>query len=259
MAEKNTGPRKIGATQKAFEIIETLVEMDGAGVSEIANEVEMSKGTVHAHLASLVDTGYVINQNGEYKPSLQFLDLGIYARNSLDVFNIVKPKIDELAEITDIRAQYMVEEHAHAVYLYRAVGDNTVPTNARLGKPRYLHTTAAGKAILSTLPEERVDEIIEQAGLPQITDNTITDPDELKKKLEEIRDRGYSLNLQESIQNVSAIGAPIKSTDGQSKNKGAISISGPSHQMQKGGYIRDELPDILLGVVEEVELNIAYS
>lgn len=257
MTGKNKASREITATKKAFDIVETIVELDGAGVSDIAAEVEMSKSTVHAHLASLISCGYVVKENETYELSLAFLNLGTYARNNLDIFKFVKPKVDELAEDTDYRAQYMIEQHGHAIHVYRAVGDNTVPTNARIGKPRYLHTTAAGKAILASLPAEKVEHIIEQTNLQPATENSITDKEELYEELEAVRERGYAFNIRESIQNVSAVGAPIN-PDAETQ-MGAISISGPSYRMEKDNYIHEELPDILLSAIEEIELNIEYS
>jgi DNA-binding IclR family transcriptional regulator len=256
MPDKQIEPRKIGATEKSFEVIETIEKLDGAGVSEIADEVDLARGTVHAHLASLVNSGYVTNNNGKYQLSLKFLNLGIYARNKQKNFDIVRRKVDNLAERTDLRVQYMIEEHWRAVYLYRAIGDKSVPTDARIGKPRYLHTTAAGKAILASYPSDCVDKILEKVGLPKITKNTVSNPDKLKRELNGIRERGYATNFQESFQNLSAIGGSIK-PEGD-KDMGAISISGPCHSFKKDSGQFERLHNSLMETIEEIELNIDY-
>jgi DNA-binding IclR family transcriptional regulator len=119
-----------------------------------------------------------------------------------------------------------------------------------------LHSVAAGKSILAHMSEEDVWQIIEDRGLPKITENTITDSETLFEELEMIREQGYSVNDQENLDGLKAIGAPILGADGQVI--GALSVSGPTHRM-KGEYFESELPDLLLGVVNELELNIAYS
>jgi DNA-binding IclR family transcriptional regulator len=257
MSDSNVETRKIGATQKSFEIIETLNGLDGAGVSEIADQVNLARGTVHAHLASLVDSGYVIKDNNSYKLSLKFLNLGVHIRNKKDNFPIVRESVDELANRTGLRVQYMVEEHSRAVYLYRAVGNKAVPTSARIGKPRYLHTTAAGKAILASYSSDTVDNIIETVGLPGVTKHTVTDVDTLRTELVDIQKNGYATNFQESFENLSAIGAAIK--PGEISEMGAISISGPCHAIQKNDTKIDMLCSELMESIEKIELNIDYS
>jgi len=74
--------------------------------------------------------------------------------------------------------------------------------------------------------------------------------------LETIKERGFSVNDQENLEGLKAIGAPIPGTD--ERVIGALSVSGPTHRM-KDEYFEVELPDLLLGVVNELELNIAYS
>ena len=101
----------------------------------------------------------------------------------------------------------------------------------------------------------RHDEIIGR-GLERQTQHTIVDPDALRTELDEIRERGYAFNIEESTNRLHAVGAPVTLPDG--RVLGAISVSGPSHRM-KGDRLEHEIPDLLLGIVNELELNIMYS
>jgi len=98
--------------------------------------------------------------------------------------------VEQLAEQTEERAQFIVEEHGRGVYLHTATGNHAVQVNSRLGRVKSLHNSASGKAILPQLPEERVEEIVDRWGLEASTENTITDYDELLAELELVRDRG---------------------------------------------------------------------
>jgi DNA-binding IclR family transcriptional regulator len=167
-------------------------------------------------------------------------------------FNIV----ENLAETTQERAQFLVEEHGRGVYLHTATGDNAVQVNARLGKVNYLHASAAGKAIFANIDDERVDEIIDRWGLPRFTTQTITDRNELSEELGKIKDRGYSFNYEESISGLRAVGTPVMGQDGQVI--GALSVSGPTNRL-KGEWIESDIPDLLLGAANELELNIEFE
>ena len=60
------GPgRQVQAVATSCEILETLRALDGAGVSELAAELDRSKATVHSHLATLVANEFVVGFNAD--------------------------------------------------------------------------------------------------------------------------------------------------------------------------------------------------
>lgn len=256
METEDTDRGKVKTVETAFDLLETLRRKEGARVSQLADEFEMAKSTIHRHLNTLADRGYVVKEGNTYFVSLGFLHLGEYARMRKPAYRMAKPKVRELAEKTGEQAQFVVEEQGKAFYLYRESGDQAVAMKSGIGESLPLHATAAGKAILAHLPGRRVDEIIETRGLPEQTPHTITDADELFRELETIRDRGYSLNQEEEMIGLHAVCAPV--TDENEQIIGALSVSGPAHRLG-GTLLKEELPSFLLGTANELELNIAHS
>ncbi|AEN07584.1 transcriptional regulator, IclR family (plasmid) [halophilic archaeon DL31] len=246
----------VKAAETLFDIVESLEREDGKTVTAIADDLGYAKSTVHRHLTTLTERGYVVKEANQYHVGLRFLALGERARNRDDAYQLAREKVEELATDTKERAQFIVEEHGDAVYIHRALGDHAVRTDPGIGKRIPLHATSAGKAILANLPEDRLFDIIEQTEFSAMTDSTITSVDRLLEELEDIQERGYSFNRQENIEGLHAIGVPI--TNGQGEILGALSVSGPSHRL-KGDWFEEELPDLLLGAANELELNIAYS
>lgn len=248
---------RVKTSESAFDIVELLKRLDGAHVTEVASELDMAKSTAHRHLSTLLDLEYLVKEGDEYHVGLQFLSLGEYARERKDAYRLIKPKVQQLAEETSERAQFIIEEHGRAVYIHWATGENAVHTpNSGVGKRIPLHATSAGKAILAEYDEERVRELIDRRGLDALTENTTTDEAALLEELDETRRRGYATNMEENINGIRALGAPITHMDGSVI--GALSISGPVHRM-KGEWFTEEIPDLLLGTTSELELNIAYS
>lgn len=247
---------RIKTTRQVFDIVEVLKESGGLGVTEVARELNMSKSNAHRHLTTLDEVGYVVCEDGLYHPSARFLDIGQYVRYRNPVSELVQPKVEQLAEKTQERAEFIVEEHGRGVFLHRSTGANAVGTNTRIGATLPLHASAAGKAILSFLPEERLDEIIKQQGLQEQTPHTITDDETLREELESIRETSIAYNDQELIVGLRAVGTPICTPDGDVL--GALSITGPTCRF-RDDTIESELPDLLRGVANEVELNLAYS
>jgi DNA-binding IclR family transcriptional regulator len=256
MVEKKPPAKRIKTTETVFDIIEFIHEEEACSLVEIVDGLGLAKSTVHAHLVSLIERGYVVRADGKYRTGLRFLDLGTKARRNREIFKHIKPRMERFAEETGERTQFMIEEQGRGIYIYRAESSRAVPTDASIGKHRYLHTCSTGKAILAHLPQERVDEIIDEWGLPAVTQHTITDKDELMEELDQIRERGYATNKQESIKNLWAIGAAI--TDKNGELAGALSIGGPGHRMREENRFEEQLPNKLLGIAEEIELHITF-
>lgn len=254
MSQQARCPVQAAAT--TFRIIETLHDLNGAGVAELAGELGMPKSTVHDHLQTLNEAEYLVNENGTYHVGARFLELGGFARSQMKLYQIASPEIKKLAEGTGEHANLMIEEHGMGIFLNKFKGDAAVNLDTHIGKRVHLHTTALGKSILSRRPESDVHEIIERHGLPSVTDRTITDEAELKAELEEIRERGYAIDDEERVIGMRCVAAPI--CDENDDPLGAISVSGPTNRFDDGVF-EDEIPKSVLSTANVIEVNMTYS
>jgi len=251
--DKSKQPRQIQAVQNSTEIIDALSELDKAGITEVANETELSKTTVYNHLNTLQDQGYVIKIGETYKLSLYPLFLGKSVQQKHPVYRAGKSIIEDLAEDTSQYAHLMVEQNGFGVYLYKVRGDQAVEDNVPVGHHDLLHHSAAGKAIMSQLPREYVDEIISNYGLPKLSENTITDRDALYAELDDIAQQGYSLNLEEEVKGINAISVPINVEN--DPVTAAISLSGTAGNMTQE-RMTGELLDKVQNASNTVEIDI---
>lgn len=249
--------RKLKSGVRMLRVIEALKASDGMGVTDLADGLGVSKSTVHAHLATLRDEGYVFKDGDDrYKLGLKFLDVGVVARQNRDDLSPTKRKIREIADQTGEKAWCIVEEQGKAVFLYEAQGENAIQTFAYPGKRAELFELAGGRAILANMPSERRAELFEEyeredrlAGVPF----TLS---ELKSDLERIREREYAFNPEYYVKHVAAVGVPIM--DNRDVVRGALSISGPMHRLE-GQKLEEEFPKLLLGIANEVGVNMSYE
>ena len=254
MTSKASNPIK--STKTTFRIVEALKELDGAGVTELANHLDLPKSNVHNYLSTLEEEEYVVKEGTTFHVGIRFLELGAYARSRRELYEIARPEMDKLAEEEGELVNLLVEEHGRGTYVYRVAGDDAVQVDAHVGTRVYLHCTALGKAILAHMPEERVEEIIDHHGLPKVTENTITDRDALYERLERIRERGIAFDREERLEGLHCAAAPICSdTD---RVLGAISISGPTTRIQDE-RLEEEIPALLEQATNVIELNVTYS
>jgi DNA-binding IclR family transcriptional regulator len=247
--------RSVKTADTIFGIVEFLLENGGSGVKEIAESQEMAQSTVHSHLATLLDHEYVVKDGTTYRLSLKFLDHGIRVRRELPLTRAAKPVIEQLSDDTGEVAWVVVEEHGRAVYLMKSSGENAVRTRGRVGRRTTMHDIAAGKAILAHLPESRVGDIIDAFGLPERTDNTITERETLDEELESIRDQGYAINDGETTEKVRAVASPII---WDNEVRGAVGIAGPKHRLS-GERFTESIPTKILEAVDTIELKLEYQ
>ncbi|QIO25175.1 IclR family transcriptional regulator (plasmid) [Haloarcula sp. JP-L23] len=246
---------KISSVDRTLDIVELLAAETTLGVTEVSDELGIAKSTVHDHLTTLRDRGYIHKREDGYQLGMGFLHIGETARSRMSAYDLAREKVVTLAQRTNERSQFVVEENGRGIYVHREVGSDAVHTDSRIGGHLPLYATAAGKALLSHYDDETVREMVGPT-LEPITENTITDVDELLAALEEVRERGYATNCSENTKGLRAIGAPVELPNGELL--GAISVAGPTNRL-KGERFTRELPDLVLGIVNELELNIAYS
>ncbi|ELY93436.1 IclR family transcriptional regulator [Natrialba hulunbeirensis JCM 10989] len=253
MVERNE--ETIQATKTSFEVVHTLQEIGPARLSEIAAELELAESTTHRHLQTLHDMRYVSRDGERYQLGLRFARLGRAAQTRDPAYEMTQRHVEALAEETGERAQFVVEDHGLGIYLHVETGSQAVRVGFGVGRQIHLHSSSAGKAILAHYPRERVDEILDQWGLPAHAANTITDREELYEELETVRERGVAFNREEHVDGLNGTAVPVK-RDGRAI--GALAVAGPSHRLT-GEWLDEEIPDMMLAAANELELNATYA
>lgn len=244
----------INALRTSFEIIETIAELDGVGVSELSEEIDRPKSTVYDHVVTLHELGYLVQQGETYHISSDFLRMGDVNRRNMEIYQAANEELERLASETGEHASLTIEEHGKAVIIATEEGTEAIPVNIYSGIVMYMHTAAPGKAILAHLDEDRVSDIIGQHGLIKRTENTITDRDELADELSWIREHNFALDDEERLTGMRSIAAPV--IDRKDRIRGSLAIYGPTNRIDDERF-REEFPELLMrsGNIVEVLMN----
>lgn len=249
--------RSVKSVRHSLQILETLQESGGVNLSEIANAVDLSPGTVHTHLSTLRMHDFVVKRDGRYFLNPSLITIGERARSQQPLYEAGKKSIQDLADETGETAHLIREYDGRLLPLYEVFGEQAIGVDYHVKKRerlvRHLHCTASGKSILAKLSRERVEEIIDQHGLVQQGPNTIDDREALFDELDRVARRNVGFADEEQMIGIRAVGAPIMRQDGSVA--GAISVSGPTSRLQ-GEYFRDELPTKVLRAVNTTEINL---
>ncbi|RDI70188.1 IclR family transcriptional regulator [Halopelagius longus] len=254
----NEGGKTIQSVETALSVLEYIREHGEVGVSEAATVLDCSKSTVHHHLTTLVERGYVEKVDGRYRLGLTFLALGGEVRERQRLYHLGKDDVDALADRTGEKARLIVEHDGRGITLYQSTGENVADTDTHthVGSVEELHCTAAGKAFLAELSADELDAYLADAPLTAYTDATITDPDALREELEAIRSRGVAFDDEERYEGVRCVASAIDVGTGELL--GALSVSGPTERIDDDRF-RTDIPNRIQNVVGVVEINTTYS
>lgn len=256
----DNGQRQIKSVQRACRLLIYLRKNGPSTVSGLAAEFDLSPGTVHTYLATLREAGFVEQRDNAYGLSFELLPLGERVRSQNPLYQVTRDEVDRLAHASNGVAHLLIEYEGQLMVLYEVFGEEAIGKDyhaAKRDQPQeHIHCTAGGKAILSRFSPERVQEVIDEHGLPSFTDQTITDRGELLDELEAVRERGYALNDQEQMHGIRAVGAPI--VDSKNGLIGALSVSGPASNW-RGSYFREELPELVTRSAHNAEISLQSS
>lgn len=250
---KDGSPTTIGSSETMFSILEFVKERDGATVTECASALNLAKSTVHKHLATLKQQSLVAKRDGEYHIGLGFLEYGIYARNNKPVYELGRAKTEELAEETGELTWCKVEENGLEFPISMVRGSHAINVDMDIGTRSPMHRTSGGKAILAFLPDERIEEIVDEHGLDRVTENTITDRERLWEEIETIREERVAYNRGEDIPEVHSVASPI--IDNNETVHGSLVVSAPKHRFTER---EKEFIEAVRGASNELGINMTY-
>ncbi|WP_152041708.1 IclR family transcriptional regulator [Salinigranum salinum] len=247
----NKSPRTIQSVENARRIIGVLEERGGATVAEVAEEVDLTRGTVHTYMVTLKQEGFIRkSKHNVYDLNLKILDIASSIRERQPLYKHGRQEADELAIATGDVTHLAVESDGVVYVLYSSRGSLKQETPSNGSIP--IHATATGKAILAKMPDDRVAEIVDSLGLRPLTQHTITEPETLFEELESIREQGYASNNQEQTMGAQTYATSVHLPNGDLA--GSIAVSGTIGRFEQKDT--DEVVQRLIEAANQIEVNI---
>ena len=241
---------------KALKVLENLVSSESSqSLTEIAGQCGLSKSNAHRLLGTLEACGYVRRSasSRNYELTLRLWELGQRVYSQVDLRAVAAPYLRKLALETEETVNLSVLDDNRVLYLDKVDSIHAVRTSVSAGDRAPAYCTATGKAMLAHSPAELVSQI--GATIETFTPNTVRSLDELRRQLEEIRDRGYSVTHGEWRRGVLGYGVPIKSLSG--RVLGAIGVAGPEDRLRQSDEGR--FTAALQATAQEIERELGFS
>lgn len=225
-----TGSATIATVERAADILMhfAATPQSDLGVTEIADELGLSKAAVHRVLASLRSRGLVDldERTRRYSLGVSVMKLGLTYLDRIDVRRVAQPYLRQLTARTDETAtlSVLVGDRSR-IYVDQITPDREVIMAVTLGEPYPLHAGASSRALLAFLPEEKIDAYIASAPLRSVTASTIIDPVMLREDLAVVREQGWARSTAERKSGAASVAAPVRGHDGYAV--AVVSVCGP--------------------------------
>jgi IclR family acetate operon transcriptional repressor len=202
------------------------------GVTEISQQLDISKAVVHRILNSLRVQGFIdIDPTSRrYMLGPASLAVGLAFLRNVDVTDLARPVLRELSDQTQETATLSIRSGWQRFYIDQVTPAREVKMTVDLGRPFPLHAGSSSKALLAHLPVEEIDTYVSVVGLEALTDLTITDSDQLKKELATIREVGFATSSGERQSGAASVAAAI--LDHVGHPIAAMSLCGPAERFQ---------------------------
>ena len=107
---------------------------------------------------------------------------------------------------------------------------SSLRTAANAGDRNPVHSTSLGKALLAFMPGDEVESILENHPLLKMTSKTITQKKHFMEHLSSVREQGVAFDLEENVEGVICVAAPI--FDHRGRVVASLSVSGPATRME---------------------------
>ena len=220
-----------GTLGKAVAVLEAVASSPvPLRFTDLLARVHQPRGTLHRQISNLIEEGFLqVNADHSYELGMRLLRFASNAWSGSKFRNIAEPHLNALHQKVGETVHLGVLQGLEVIYLDKVESRQAVRMHSQIGNASPCYCTGVGKAALSLLSPELAAERIGAIEFRRYTPSTITDADELRRELDDVRTKGYALDREEHEAGIHCVAAPI-GTPGHSFAAG-ISITAPVYRV----------------------------
>ncbi len=232
----------ITAVGKAFSMLEFLVETQrSATLSEATQVTRLPKSTVHRLLRALQKLGYASRPPGtrSYSMGPRVARLQGWDSNA-HVKALARPAMARLHQRFNETVNLGILSGGEVLYLDNQATSHALRIVLRPGEKYPYYCTALGRAMVSALPDEEMEKIIQATPTKRHTAPTLTSKSDIRTLLRKVRQNGFAEEHGESVDGISCLAVHLGALG---YPQCAISLAVPTQRLK--GKVRAEMVQAL--------------
>lgn len=204
--------KTIVAVEKALTILNMFTKKRPEwSLTELSRDLDMSKPTVLRILNTLEKYGYVQKNkvNGRYRLGMKVFDLGSVVVNQFEVRSVALPVMREIRDRINEAVHLNIISGKERVCVEFLDCSHALKASVDIGQRAPLYVGASALVLLAFLAEIEREKIINNLELKPFTESTETDPQKLRRRLAEIRAKGYAVSWGELNPGLVSMSVPV--------------------------------------------------
>jgi IclR family pca regulon transcriptional regulator len=193
-------------------------------LTDVAAATGLTRAGARRILLTLQTLGYVEAEGRLFRLTPKILDLGFAYLTSMPFWNLAEPVMEQLSAQVHESCSAAVLDRTEIVYVLRVPTHKIMTINLSIGSRLPAYCTSMGRVLLAALDEETLETTLNSAPLYAHTPRTVTDKEELKKLIAQVRRQGWAIVDQELEGGLISLSAPIRNRQG--RVIAAMNISG---------------------------------
>ncbi len=228
-----SGPRSLPRMLGIFDAIAR--SPDGLSLAELASQLECPKSSLLMLLRPLVSAGYLTHSNNRYALGNESFVLASNIMSARKFAPLVRGVMIELQSRCPETIILAVMDRAAHTVMYTDVLESPqlIRYSVPPGTTRLLYASSAGQLLLAFQEEKWREQFLRNVRIKSLTRQTITNVDELRRRLASIRRDGFSVSISEAVDGATGVSAPIFGSDGTLL--AALLIAGPTDRYAREG------------------------
>lgn len=230
--DPSKGVGNVRAVERALDILKAFNAKNySMSASELMKKVNLSRPTLYRLLKTLENNDFISSSSEPLKFRLgpAVAQMAHAWTSAIDLTELAQPVLENLWSITGETVVLFQLQGLNRVCIAELASQHALNYKIGVGYKELISVGASGRAILAFT--DLIQEF-ETSPIPNIKNKKIN----LKKELEDIRQKGYALSQEEVIEGAVAIAAPFFKNTGEVV--GSIAVFGPSVRMKGAEIIK---------------------
>ena len=235
MTEKTNQPEAVSSVLKVFTILQALGEQKAIGITELSQQLMMSKSTTYRFLQTMKTLGYVAQEGNadKYSLTLKLFELGAKSLEYVELIPLADKEMQLISAQTNEALHLGTLNGDAIIYIHKIDSGYNLRMHSRIGNQNPLYSTAIGKVLLAPLDEAEVRRKLTDVEFIKHTDKTLENTEQLLAELAIVRQQHFAEDNEEQEPGLRCLAAPVYDRFGNVI--AGISISLPTIRFSEAG------------------------
>lgn len=225
-------------------------------LSEVAVVTKLSPAVARRCLNTLEKLGYVARRGRKFLLRPEVLSFGWSYISSMNLEGIALPFLQAVRDETGDSSSMAVLSGREILYVAHVSTQRHIRVSANVGTRFPLHATSLGKVLMAFQPDAIIENYLSGPPLQRFTENTITSPDNMRKRLRSVRKNGFDSALDELDYGIVSVSVPV--FDRERRIACAINCSTSTTRVSLEDLVKTRVP-LLRRAAQKIEASLEQA